>query len=714
MTLQAMKGQIAKGSGARPSASNRSKSDKKASAKCGNQTSESHVFRFFRLLVRTAVKAVWAVGWRASATCALILAVAVYHFYSLLPEPDTLVDGRSRGSVILLDRNDRPFAWRGMHFGGAVTPDNVSPHLKNAVISTEDRRFYRHFGLSPRGIARAVWINLREGRGPFDGHGGSTITQQVAKLLCFGAVHDPSTKTTEAEFERECRRTTLWRKVKEIPFAFALELKYTKDEILMIYLNRAYLGAGATGFEAASNRYFGKSAMEVGIAESAMLAGLLVAPSYYAPTRKLARAQSRANLVVSLMHDQGYLTFDKAKEARLHPARPSEGATGRLGGYFADWMMDSGPEFLTHDTTEDVIIRTTFDARIQAAAEEALTQVFRTRVRPGSKAQAAIVIISRDGKARAMVGGRDVKASGKFNRATKALRQTGSSFKPFVYAAALEAGSRFDTEVVDEPVSFRVPGSGTWSPKNYTSEHLGRISLTDALALSVNTVAAKVSESVGRAEVRQMAEGFGITSKLVDSPALALGASESTLLEMTGAYAGILNGGRRVEPYGLIDIRLSNDDQPLITKSERSGRRVMSERSARQLVYMLHQAVVTGTGQRANLPDREVAGKTGTTQGAKDAWFIGFSADYIAGVWMGYDDNTKLVGVTGGGLPAEIWRETMRRIHSDLEARRLPMIDPNEFASSEAKASRLEREQSASRNSEGFFEAIARIFGGGN
>ena len=651
-----------------------------------------------------------AFGWRAAVACALILTASVYFFYTLLPDAGTLLDGRSRGSVILLDRNDRPFAWRGMQFGGAVTAENVSIHLKNAIIATEDRRFYRHFGVSPRGIARAIWINLREGRGPLDGHGGSTITQQVAKLLCFGAVYDPTTGESEAAFERECRRTTLWRKLKEIPFAIALELKYTKDEVLMIYFNRAYLGAGATGFEAASQRYFGKSAMQVSAAESAMLAGLLVAPSYYAPTRNLSRAQSRANLVVSLMRDQGYLTAEEARAVRSNPARLSNAATGRSGGYFADWMMDSGPKFLTHSTMEDVVIRTTFHAGIQTAAEEALTHVFRTKVRPGSKAQAAIVVMSPGGQVRAMVGGRDLQASGQFNRATRALRQTGSSFKPFVYAAALETGFRFDTEVVDEPVSFKVPGSGTWTPKNYAREHLGKISLTDALALSVNTVAAKVSESAGRSRVRKIARGFGITSELADGPSIALGASESTLLEMTGAYAGILNGGRSVEPYGLIEIRLSKDDLPLIGKSGNSGNRVVSEHTARQLVYMMHQAVVAGTGRRADLLDRQVAGKTGTTQGARDAWFIGFSADYIAGVWMGYDDNTRLTGVTGGGLPTEIWHETMRRVHAGLEARQLPMIDPSDSAIRVAEAATPAREESDADDSVGFFEAISRLF----
>jgi len=276
-----------------------------------------------------------------------------------------------------------------------------------------------------------------------------------------------------------------------------------------------------------------------------------------------------------------------------------------------------------------------------------------------------------------MVGGRQFKFDGQFNRATQALRQTGSSFKPFVYAAALDLGYRFDSVVEDAPLTLNIPGSGPWSPKNYTGKFLGPITLTEALSYSINTAAVRISEAVGRDNVRTVARGFGINSKLADGPALALGASESTLIEMTGAYAGILNGGRSVSPYGLIELSLQGDDSPLMGIEGGMGERVISENAARQLIYMMNQVTKIGSGRRAQFGDREIAAKTGTTQGARDAWFIGFSADYVAGVWMGYDDNSKLSGVTGGGLPAEIWRETMIRVHEGLEPRPLPMIDPN-------------------------------------
>jgi membrane peptidoglycan carboxypeptidase len=418
----------------------------------------------FRRLFRWLWRIIWGITWRVGAVAGLLLALAVGVVYTSLPDVDALLDGRARGSVTLLDRDGKVFAWRGDQFGGVITADTVSPHLKNAVIATEDKRFYRHFGVSPRGVASAVHINLSEGRGPLSGHGGSTITQQTAKLLCLGVPYEPSEWESEAAYEADCRQGSLWRKAKEAVYAIAMEVKYSKDEILTIYLNRAFLGAGARGFEAASQRYFGISAAEVSPAEAAMLAGLLVAPTRYAPTNNLQRSQDRARLVVGLMEAQGYLSSAQASEARSRPAQLSEAAAARAGGYFADWVMASGPEFFTRNTTEDVVIRTTLDQRIQTSAEEALKFIFQEKVREGSKAQAAIVVMSADGAVRGMVGGRKTRVSGAFNRATQALRQTGSSFKPFVYATALELGySPLDT-VMDEPTCWNIAFSGQWCP----------------------------------------------------------------------------------------------------------------------------------------------------------------------------------------------------------------------------------------------------------
>ena len=627
-------------------------------------------------LVRFVWRIIWGVGWRVAALAALALFLTSSYFYSTLPPLANLLDARTRGSVTLLDTNGQVFAWRGETFGGQITAANVSPALLNAVVATEDKRFYRHFGISPRGIASAVAINLREGRGPLEGNGGSTITQQVAKLLCLGVPYDPKAGMTETEYEADCRTGSVWRKLKEVPYALAMEAKYSKADILTIYLNRAYLGAGARGFEAASQRYFGKSANEVTPAEGAMLAGLLKAPSRYAPTSSLDRAQGRAAVILDLMVEQGYLSAAEAAEAKANPAELSAAAAARAGGYFADWVMESGPAFLTKDTTEDVVIRTTLDQRLQRAAEAALQSVFDTKVRDGSGAQAAIVVMSADGAVRAMVGGRDTQVTGAFNRATQALRQTGSSFKPFVYAAALDLGSSPNDYVVDEPLTINIPGSGPWSPKNYDNEYKGRITLTTALKESRNIPAVKISEGVGREAVRAVASGFGIASDLAAGPALALGASESTLLEMTGAYAGILNGGSSVRPYGLTELRIQGDDAPLIGQDGGIGERVISEGAARQLTWMMMQVIASGTGERAKLEGREAAGKTGTTTAGRDAWFIGFTADYVTGVWMGYDDNRPLTGVTGGGLPAEIWHEVMLRVEDGLPATPLPIQAP--------------------------------------
>jgi penicillin-binding protein 1A len=544
------------------------------------------------------------------------------------------------------------------------------------VIATEDKRFYHHFGVSPRGIASAVMINLREGRGPLQGNGGSTITQQVAKLLCLGVPYDTTKWKSEADYEQDCRSGGVWRKVKEIPYAMAMEVKYSKEEILTIYLNRAYMGAGARGFEAAAQRYFGKSANRVDPAEAAMLAGLLTAPSRFAPTNNLKRSQERANVVVGLMEDQGFITPEQAAEARKHPATLSEAAETKSGGAFADWVMESTPSFLAKDTTEDVIIQTTLDPKLQKAAEDALQYVFENKVKGGSKAQAAIIVMSADGAVRAMVGGRGSNPQGGFNRATQAKRQTGSSFKPFAYAAALDKGFTPADYVEDTPLTINIPGSGPWTPQNYDKRFKGMITLTEALEESRNIPAVRVSEAVGRDAVKKVANGFGITSGLADGPALVLGASESTLLEMTGAYAGILNGGSSVTPYGLSELRLQGENDNLMGAAGGMGDRVISTQAAHYLTYMMSQVVEHGTGTRARIPGWEIAGKTGTTQAARDAWFLGFTADYVTGVWMGNDDNTPLKGVTGGGLPADIWHEVMVRVLDGLTPKPLPMEIP--------------------------------------
>jgi len=673
------------------------------------------IVAFFRRIIGWVFHLIWSLAWRGTVVVMLIFGAAAWYYHSQLPPLADLLDARTRGSVTMMDRHGDVFAWRGEQFGGNITADTVAPVLKNAIVATEDKRFYRHFGVSPRGIAGAIRINIQEGRSPLSGHGGSTLTQQVAKLMCLGVPYDKDTWKDEAAYEADCRRGSMWRKLKEMPFAVAMELKYSKDEILTIYLNRAYLGAGAYGFEAASQRYFGKSAAEVNPPESAMLAGLLTAPSRYAPTNNLQRAQGRAAVVLNLMADQGYITPADAAAAKVAPATLSAAAEARAGGYFADWVMDRGPSFLTKDTTEDVIVRTTLDQRIQRAAEDGLRAVLDAKLKPGSKAQAAIVIMSADGAVRAMVGGVKFKGvTGHFNRAIMAKRQTGSAFKPFVYATALDLGYRYDDTVLDAPLTINIPGSGPWTPQNYTRDFKGEVTVTEALVQSLNIPAVRISESVGRDKVRFVAEEFGIESDLAVGPALALGTSESTLMEMTGAYAGILNGGSSVRPYGLTELRLMGDTAPLMGQVGGMGERVISELAAGQLIYMMQQVVERGTGQRARLDGREVAGKTGTTQAARDAWFLGFSADYVAGVWMGYDDNTPLSGVTGGGLPAEIWHEVMTRVHQGMPARNLPIIMPPPRPRNVPQPANAPRTPDSQPRGNAIDDVLRSIFGGRN
>ena len=627
----------------------------------------------FRWLARI----IWAFTWRIGLIATLIIGGFSFYFAAQMPAMADLIDGRTRGSVTMTDLRGNVFAWRGDQFGGMVTTETVSPHLHNAVVATEDKRFYRHFGISPRGIASAVRINLREGRGPLSGNGGSTLTQQTAKLLCLGVPYDPNTWETEAAYEADCRQSSLWRKAREAVFSVGMEIKYSKEEILTIYLNRAYLGAGSRGFEAAAQRYFGISAAEVNPAQAAMLAGLLTAPSANAPTRSLERAQNRASVVLGLMEEQEYLTAAQTRDARANPATLSDAAAASAGGFFADWVMDSGPEFFTRNTTEDVIIRTTLDKDIQKAAEDALISVFENDVKEGSEAQAAIVVMSADGAVRAMVGGRNIRATGAFNRATQALRQTGSAFKPFIYAAALDLGMSPYDMIDDAPTCWQRRGSPDWCPENYDREFKGPVTMVQALAESRNLPAIMISEEVGRELVRNVAAGFGLVGDLAAGPALALGVSESTLLDMTGAYAGILNGGSAVTPYGLTDLRFLGDNDSLMdSQTAGIGERIIREEAARQLTWMMTKVVEEGTGTRARIDGWEIAGKSGTTQGSRDAWFIGFTGDYVTGVWMGYDDNSRLSGVTGGGLPATIWRETMVRVLEGKTPTPLPMSIP--------------------------------------
>ena len=415
----------------------------------------SQIIKFFLKLILSVI-----FGWiiRGAVITALIISITILYYKINMPPLNEMLDARAKGSVILLDKNKENFAWRGEQFGEIAQANKISIHLKNAILAVEDKRFYRHFGISPRGIAGAVRINLNEGRGALTGHGGSTITQQTAKLLCLGIPYKANNWDSEAQYEANCRQSSLWRKVKEALFAVALELEFTKDEILTLYLNRVFLGAGSRGFQAASQRYFNKSATSLNPAEAAMLAGLLVAPSRYAPTNNLEKSQNRANVILGLMEQQSFLNAKSAQYFRENPAKLSTKASQKAGGHFADWVMQSAPHFFTNNTTEDVTIETTFDPKIQQAAEDVLENIFKEKVDPKSQAQAAIVVMSPNGAVRAMVGGRKLHIAGTFNRSTQALRQPGSAFKPLVYATALEQGYKPKDLITVEAIKIEIPG----------------------------------------------------------------------------------------------------------------------------------------------------------------------------------------------------------------------------------------------------------------
>ena len=613
----------------------------------------------FRLLTTLVLKKLKRLlFWLSTRSLIILLASAVTvigYFYFIIPPFEDILDGRKQGSVTFLDKNGEAFAWRGQQFDQSLRSTNASLYLVQAIISSEDRNFYRHFGVSIRGIIGAIMINLREGRGPLTGHGGSTITQQVAKLLCL---------MNGIKSEANCRRQSIARKILELPFSVALELKFTKQEILSIYMNRVYLGARTTGFEAASQRYFAKSATEISLPESAMLVGLLKAPSRYAPTSNLKLAQRRAALVIQSMLKKKYISGSEASKAISQPATLSRNAASSVGVHFADWVMLDAPKVLTSKTTEDILIRTTFDPKIQASVDNSVSAVFKSTVRPSSKAEIAVVVMSASGDVLAMLGGRkDTRTPGQYNRAFQSFRQPGSAFKPFVYATALQQGYSPNYLLSDTKNPPQEMADLQYWPKNYNNKYMGAVPMSYGLINSVNTVTVQLASIVGIGNVIKLAKGLGVKSELSPNLSLALGSSEVSLLNLTSAYAGFLNLGQRIYPRGWLDIRLKSTDEVLMSSVTEANEKVLDENSSKALIHMLAKVVEDGTGKRAQIANWHIAGKTGTSQNARDAWFIGFTSSYIVGIWMGSDDNTPLKGVVGGNLPSIIWAEINKKIH---------------------------------------------------
>ena len=558
-----------------------------------------------------------------------------------IPENADLWNVNRQSAIIVLDRNGEEIAARGARYGEQVEPEELPDYLLKAFLSTEDRRFYDHAGVDVRGALRAALANARSGEIV---EGGSTITQQLAKNLFL---------SPEQTYER---------KIREALLALRLEGHYSKNEILSLYLNRIYLGAGAYGIESAARTYFGKSAREVTLAEAAMLAGLPKAPSTYAPTQNPLGAARRAATVVDNLLETGEITPFEAREARQNPASVIRHDTDSDLGYFFDYVAAKARR-LAPPGVGDIVVTTTIDQRLQRDAEAAVKAALTVDARLKGAEQAALIAYDAGGALRAMVGGRSYKES-QFNRATQAERQPGSAFKPFVYVAALEAGLTPESRFVDQPIEY-----DGWAPTNYTNAHVGPVRLTEAMAKSINTVAAQVTETVGPSKVAAAAMRFGVP-EVPSYRAISLGAVDVTLEELTGAYLPFARGGRKPATHAIEWIE-TREGLVLYQHQEEEPQTVMTSEVSRSMNHLLYQVMHGGTGARASLGQRHAMGKTGTTNDWRDAWFVGYTAQLTAGVWVGNDAYNPMEKITGGSIPAEIWRNFMIAAHQGLPLREL-------------------------------------------
>lgn len=568
----------------------------------------------------------------------------VAYYASQLPPIDQLTVPKRPPNIAIMASDGSLLANRGETGGRTVSIKELPPYLPKAFVAIEDRRFYDHFGIDPIGISRAIYRNLAHTGGL---QGGSTLTQQLAKNLFL------------------TQERTASRKIQEAILALWLERNYTKDQILELYLNRVYFGAGAYGVEAAAQRYYGKSARNVSLSEAAVLAGLVQSPSRLAPNRNPKAAQARAELVIAAMTDLGFITPDMTKTALGTPAEPVRPNGAGSANYAADYVMDVLDDFV--GTIEsDIVVSTTIEPNMQAAAERVLVDELNAKGQKFNVSQGAFVAMEPDGAVKALVGGRNYETS-QFNRATAARRQPGSSFKPFVYLTAVEQGYTPDMVMEDAPVAYK-----NWAPKNYDRKYRGPITLRDALALSLNTIAVKLNMEVGPKNVVQTAQRLGITSPLQANGSLALGTSEVTPLELVSAYAPFANGGIGVIPYVIAQVKTT--DGKLVYKRPASGGlgRVIDPGVVAMMNEMMHNTFVIGTAHKAQIPGWPMAGKTGTTDDYKDAWFVGFTGNLVAGVWLGNDDGELTKRVTGGNLPTEVWHNFMKVALKDKQPVNLP------------------------------------------
>jgi len=563
------------------------------------------------------------------------------------PSEKLLYSGAQQYSVVFTDANGTYLGRRGVLHSNAVPLDEIPDHVIEAVLATEDARFYEHFGIDILGTIRALAANV-QANGIVQG--GSTLTQQVAKNLFLTP-------------ERSLRR-----KIKEAFFSLWMEARLTKRQILKLYLDRAYMGGGTFGVEAASEFYFNKSIRDVTLPEAVMLAGLFKAPTRFSPTHNLPAARARANVVLERMIDAGFITDGQARVVRLRPADLIAPAASYIPEYYLDWAF-SEVQRIADGRSYVLSVKTTLDLKRQKQADEAVQTILREGGKAKGVDEAALVSMTLDGAVQAMIGGRDYGES-QFNRAVDAKRQPGSSFKPFVYLTALNEGFTPKSIVIDSPITI-----GNWSPRNYSRRYRGRISLATALQKSVNVIPVKLAQTFGRRKIAATAKAMGIRTELRLNRSMPLGTNEVTVLDMTGGFAVFANGGMEVKPYGVLEIRTQEGE--LLYDRERdepAPKRVAELEKIEQLNSMLGGVVTGGTARRAQLGFTPAAGKTGTTQAYRDAWFMGFTGELTTGVWMGNDSFSSTKRLTGGNLPAMIWQKYMAVAQSDQYITPIPGV----------------------------------------
>ncbi len=572
--------------------------------------------------------------WGLKIFLLLVITLGVYvgWCYLTMPDIEQAIQRTRQPSTTITAENGNEIQSFGSVYSSIIMPDDLPKYVSQAIVATEDRRFYQHFGFDFISFTRAMVTNLIHRHYV---QGGSTITQQVAKNLFLTS------------------QKSIKRKVQELLLAFWLEYKFTKDQILALYMNRVYLGNGAYGIESAANKYFQKASNDLNLHEAAILAGMLKAPSRYNPIASKEKSEARAKIVLQNMVNAGLITDKQMTQALNMKLGPEISDKVNGGKYFADWIYQDVNGMLG-EREEDIYVHTTLDQDIQESAEKFLEEAIAAN-RSKNVTQGAIVVMEKDGAVRAMVGGVQHQKS-QFNRAVSALRQPGSAFKPFVYLTALQKGYTPEDKIEDTPIAI-----GKWKPENIDKKYHGTVTLREALRKSYNLATVDLAEKVGRRSIIANAKKMGITSPLTNDATLSLGTSEVSVLDMATAYATLANGGYAVWPYGILEI-FSRDGYERYMRQADEPRRILDAGVVSSLNSMLEDVVNRGTGQRAKLSSY-AAGKTGTSQDFRDAWFAGFNGKYICVVWVGNDDNSPMKSITGGTLPAEIWRRVMEKTH---------------------------------------------------